>query len=321
MMQSFFQNTYSRLFLILLTMGSFSLGMTEYSMIGFSDEMSADLQLSSQQTSQVMSAYALGVLIGAPLLAILGSKLNRHTLLAYLLFWCASANFLTSFAESYEQLRLLRVFNGFPHGIYFSTAALLIYEVFPKHKRASYIGVMFSGIGMALIMAVPFNTWVGEVQGWRYMYRFMALVDLLILVLLHNLSPALPLQHQRSLRMGLLSFKNPVVWWILLIGACVISGKVSVLTYAEHIALDLAHLHESQFPLIILCVGLGMASGSLVGGKLASIHLHRTLLAAICWVIAVMVMVQLCGPHMRPACMWLFTCWEQLRYLSQPYKY
>ena len=296
-MQSFFQNTHSRFFLILLTLGSFSLGMTEYSMIGFSDEMAADLQLSSHQTSQVMSAYAMGVLIGAPVLAILGSKLNRHTLLAYLLFWCASANFFTSFAQSYEQLRLLRVFNGFPHGIYFSTAALLIYEVFPKHKRASYIGVMFSGIGMALIMAVPFNTWVGEVQGWRYMYRFMALIDLLILVLLHNLSPALPLQHQRSLRMGLLTFKNPVVWWILLIGACVISGKVSVLTYAEHIAIDLAHVHESQFPLIILCVGLGMASGSLVGGKLAGIHLHRTLFAAICWVIAVMVLVQLWATH------------------------
>ena len=296
-MQSFFQNTHSRFFLILLTLGSFSLGMTEYSMIGFSDEMAADLQLSSHQTSQVMSAYAMGVLIGAPVLAILGSKLNRHTLLAYLLLWCASANFFTSFAQSYEQLRLLRVFNGFPHGIYFSTAALLIYDLFPKHKRASYIGVMFSGIGMALIMAVPFNTWVGELQGWRYMYRFMALIDLLILVLLHNLSPALPLQHQSSLAQGFRAFKSLRVWWLLLLGAMVISGKVGVLTYAEHIVIDITHLHESLFPLIIMCVGMGMATGSLLGGKFASISLQKTLFGAICWVILVMVLVGQLAPN------------------------
>ena len=273
-MQSFFQNTHSRFFLILLTLGSFSLGMTEYSMIGFSDEMAADLQLSSHQTSQVMSAYAMGVLIGAPVLAILGSKLNRHTLLAYLLLWCASANFFTSFAQSYEQLRLLRVFNGFPHGIYFSTAALLIYDLFPKHKRASYIGVMFSGIGMALI-------------------------DLLILVLLHNLSPALPLQHQSSLSQGFRAFKSLRVWWLLLLGAMVISGKVGVLTYAEHIVIDITHLHESLFPLIIMCVGMGMATGSLLGGKFASISLQKTLFGAICWVILVMVLVGQLAPNSK----------------------
>ena len=89
-----------------------------------------------------MSAYAMGVLIGAPVLAILGAKLNRHTLLAYLLLWCASANLFTSFAQSYEQLRLLRIFNGFPHGIYFSTAALLIYDLFPKHKSYSHFWCM-----------------------------------------------------------------------------------------------------------------------------------------------------------------------------------
>ncbi|HRL03257.1 MAG TPA: MFS transporter, partial [Vitreoscilla sp.] len=144
-MQSLFQNTHSRFFLILLTMGSFSLGMTEYSMIGLSNEIAADLKLTNHQTSQVMSAYAMGVLIGAPLLAILGSKLNRHTLMAYLLLWCACGNLFISFAHSYEQLRWLRTLNGFPHGLYFSTAALLIYDVFPKNKRANYIGVMFSG--------------------------------------------------------------------------------------------------------------------------------------------------------------------------------
>ena len=296
-MQSFFQNTHSRFFLLLLTLGSFSLGMTEYSMIGFSDEMTADLQLTGHQTSQVMSAYAMGVLIGAPVLAILGAKLNRHTLLAYLLLWCASANLFTSFAQSYEQLRLLRIFNGFPHGIYVSTAALLIYDLFPKHKRANCIGMMFAGIGMALIMAVPFNTWVGELQGWRYMYRFMALIDLLILVLLHNLSPALPLQHQSSVLHGLRAFKSLRVWWLLLLGATVISGKVGVLTYAEHIVIDITHLHESLFPLIIMCVGLGMTTGSLLGGKLASINLHKTLLGAICWVITVMVLVGQLAPN------------------------
>ena len=298
-MQSLFQNTHSRFFLILLTMGSFSLGMTEYSMIGLSNEIAADLKLTNHQTSQVMSAYAMGVLIGAPLLAVLGSKLNRHTLMAYLLLWCACGNLFISFAHSYEQLRWLRTLNGFPHGLYFSTAALLIYDVFPKNKRANYIGVMFSGIGLALVVAVPFNTWVGEMQGWRYMYRFMALIDLLILVLLHNLSPALPLQHQNSITQGLRAFKNLKVWWVLLLGATVISGKVGVLTYAEHIVMEITHLHGSLLPVIIMCVGLGMTTGSLLGGKLASLNVQKTLFGAICWIMMVMVLVRLLAPNVH----------------------
>ncbi|HRL01692.1 MAG TPA: hypothetical protein PK856_04630, partial [Vitreoscilla sp.] len=168
-----------------------------------------------------------------------------------------------------------------------------------KNKRANYIGVMFSGIGLALVVAVPFNTWVGEMQGWRYMYRFMALIDLLILVLLHNLSPALPLQHQNSITQGLRAFKNPKVWWVLLLGATVISGKVGVLTYAEHIVMEITHLHGSLLPVIIMCVGLGMTTGSLLGGKLASLNLQKTLFGAICWVMVVMVLVRLLAPDVH----------------------
>ena len=129
------------------------------------------------------------------------------------------------------------------------------------------------------------------------MYRFMALIDLLILVLLHNLSPALPLQHQSSLSQGFRAFKSLRVWWLLLLGAMVISGKVGVLTYAEHIVIDITHLHESLFPLIIMCVGMGMATGSLLGGKFASISLQKTLFGAICWVILVMVLVGQLAPN------------------------
>ncbi len=262
---------------IALGVGGFAIGTGEFVIMGLLPEVALDIGVSIPQAGHVISAYALGVVIGAPVLAVLAAGWRRRLLLISLMVIFALGNFATAAAPGYLSLILLRFMTGLPHGTYFGVAALVAASLAPPGKRARAVGLVMLGLTGATLLGVPIAAWLGQMFGWRAAFVFVGIVAMIAVVLLRRDVPDLAPASGASPMRELDAFKRKQVWLTLGIAAIGFGGMFSVFSYIKPTLLEVTGLPLSGVPLVLALFGLGMVLGNLVGARLADKALMPTI--------------------------------------------
>lgn len=246
-----------------LAVGGFAIGITEFATMSLLPNVADGLGIDVPTAGHVISAYALGVVVGAPLLAVLGAKLPRRTLLLLLMAVLGLGNALTAFSPSYEWMLLFRFLSGLPHGAYFGIAALVAASLVPTKQRTHAVARVMLGLTVATIVGVPTATLLGQVLGWRSVFLVVAALAMLTMILVGVMAPRTRAAEGASLLGELGALRRGQVWLTLGIGAIGFGGMFSVYAY---LASTLAHVTNASpglAPIVFSVFGLGLTAGNL----------------------------------------------------------
>lgn len=251
------------LVLFALAVGGFAIGTTEFATMSLLPYFAPALGIDAPTAGHVISAYALGVVVGAPLLAVLGARLPRRTLLVLLMALFAIGNGLSALAPTYHWMLLFRFISGLPHGAYFGIAALVAASIVPPHRRTVAVGRMFLGLTVATIIGVPVANWLSQAVGWRWSFALVAALGVLTMICVRLLAPYSPAEPDSSPLRELGALKRGQVWLTLGIGAIGFGGLFAVYTYLADILGAVTHVSPSIVPLVMAVFGIGMTLGNL----------------------------------------------------------
>lgn len=268
---------------IALGVGGFAIGTGEFVIMGLLPEVARDLGVSIPQAGHVISAYALGVVLGAPVLAVLAAGWPRRALLLVLMALFALGNFASALAPGYLSLNLLRFVAGLPHGTYFGVAALVAASLAPPDRRASAVGLVMSGLTSATLVGVPIAAWLGQHVGWRAAFVLVGAIATLACVLIRRNVPDLPAAGGASPLRELGALARPQVWLTLGIGAIGFGGMFAVFSYVKPTLIEVAGLSIDAMPLVLALFGIGMVVGNLLGSRLADKSLKGTIAGLLVW--------------------------------------
>ena len=282
---------------IALGVGGFAIGTGEFVIMGLLPEVAADLGVTIPQAGHVISAYALGVVIGAPVLAVLAAHWPRRLLLIALMALFAVGNLASAMAPGYLSMNLLRFLAGLPHGTYFGVAALVAASLAPPARRASAVGLVMSGLTTATLFGVPLAAWLGQHLGWRAAFVLVGAIAVLACVLVRRGVPDLPAPHGASPLRELGALARPQVWLTLGVAAIGFGGMFSVFSYIKPLLTEVTGLPVGAVPLVLALFGVGMVAGNLVGSRLADKSLLRTIAGLLVWDALVLGMVVFTAPH------------------------
>jgi len=255
--------------LVPLALGGFGIGMTEFVMMGILPDIAHGLAITIPQAGYLISAYALGVVVGAPTLVSLLAKRPPRTVLIWLMLMFAVFNALSAFAPNFHLMMLSRFMAGLPHGAFFGVGAVVASRLADEGKTAAAVATMFAGLTLANVLGVPFGTWLGHNVSWRVVFLIVAGIGLLTAFILKKLVPWFPPNQGTSLREDLRIFRKRSLWLALAITAIGTGGFFAWFSYITPLLTDVARFKAGTIPLIMTVVGVGMTAGVLFGGKLA----------------------------------------------------
>lgn len=255
--------------LLPLTIGGFSLGMTEFMMMGVLPDVSKSLDISIPTAGHLISAYALGVVIGAPLMVGLFSKLPPKEVLIGLMIMFGIVNALFALSPSYEFLLVTRVMAGLPHGAFFGIGAVVASQLAEPGKEARAVSMMFAGLTIANIIGVPIGTYIGHNFSWRVSFFIVAAFGLITAATTKLWLPAIENKNEGSFKDSLTVFKNVDPWLIIGISAIGTGGMFAWISYIAPLMTEVAHFSNNNITLIMIIAGVGMAVGNFIGGRLA----------------------------------------------------
>jgi DHA1 family inner membrane transport protein len=265
-----------------LAIGAFAIGTGEFAAMGFLPSVADGLGVTIPEAGRSISAYALGVVVGAPLIAVLGAKLSRRALLLVLMSLFAAGNLASALAPNFVSLLGLRFASGLPHGAYFGVAALVAAGMAGPAGRARAVGRVMLGLTVATVVGTPVATWAGQALGWRTGF---ALVTFALLTLCVPRDP--PARGAGPLR-ELGALKEPQVWLTLAIAAVGFGGMFAVFSYVTPTLVHVAGIPEQAVPFVICVFGAGMVTGNVVGPRFADRALLPTIGWALVWNAAVL---------------------------------
>ena len=251
-----------------LALGGFAIGTTEFVAMGLLPQIARGVAVSLPAGGHVVSAYALGVVVGAPLLAGLGARLPRRTLLVGLMAAFAAGNLLSALAPTYGFLLAARFVTGLPHGAYFGVAALVAADLAGPERRARAVSRVLLGLSVANVVGVPAATWLGQALGWRAAFAAAAILALLTVASIAAVVPWTAPDRGATLRRELGAVRRPQVLLAVATGAIGGGGMFAVYSYISPILTARTGLPLGAVPAALGVWGLGMVAGSLVGGRL-----------------------------------------------------
>lgn len=267
-----------------LTAGAFGIGVTEFVIMGLLLDVSADLGVSISAAGLLISGYALGVVVGAPLLGALTGRLPRKTLLLALMVVFTIGNLACALAPDYWTLMAARVLTAFAHASFFGVGSVVATSLVAPNRKASAIALMFTGLTVANILGVPFGTWLGQAYGWRSTFLAVTLVGVIAFAVIALLVPrdepvaadeeesaegTLAVLGRRAVLLGLLT---TVLSWV---------GVFAAFTYLAPILTRVTGFSEGAVSPILLVFGGGLVAGNLLGGRLADRHLVPTVVGTL----------------------------------------
>ncbi|MGJ7615227.1 MULTISPECIES: MFS transporter [unclassified Variovorax] len=274
--------------LLALTAGAFGIGTTEFVIMGLLMQVSTDLQVSITAAGLLISGYALGVAVGAPVLTIATRKLPRKTVLLALMAIFTLGNLACALAPNYEMLMAARVVTSLAHGTFFGVGSVVATGLVAPERRASAIAIMFTGLTAATLLGVPFGAWLGLHFGWRSAFWAVTLIGLLALAVLAVFVPRVKGEAAPApLREELAVLARPQVLLGLAMTVLGFAGVFVVFTYIQPLLTQLTGLSESAVSPILLVFGGGLAVGNILGGKLAD----RAPMAAVLGTLVVLAVV------------------------------
>lgn len=252
--------------MVAMAMGGFAIGTTEFVAMGLLPDIAESLKISEPTAGHVISAYALGVVVGAPLIAALTARVSRRTLLVALMVAFVVGNAASVIAPSYLTLMLARFVAGLPHGAYFGVAALVAAHIAKPGNRAKAVGQVMLGLSIANVAGVPIAAWLGAQFGWRVALILVVVIGIATVVALTRSLPSLrdmavtnPMTELGALRRG-------QVWLTLLIGTVGFGGMFAFYTYLNTTLTTLSGLVAGWVPPALALFGLGMVAGNIIGG-------------------------------------------------------
>ena len=251
-----------------LALGGFAIGTTEFVAMGLLPQIARGVAVSLPAGGHVVSAYALGVVVGAPLLAGLGARLPRRTLLVGLMAAFAAGNLLSALAPTYGFLLAARFVTGLPHGAYFGVAALVAADLAGPERRARAVSRVLLGLSVANVVGVPAATWLGQALGWRAAFAAAAILALLTVASIAAVVPWTAPDRGATLRRELGALRRPQVLLAVATGGVGGGGMFAVYSYITPILTGRTGLPLGAVPVALGVWGLGMVAGSLVGGRL-----------------------------------------------------
>ncbi|NWL29510.1 MFS transporter [Paenarthrobacter ureafaciens] len=252
-----------------LAMGGFAIGTTEFAMMGLLKEVEEGLAISTPEAGNLISAYALGVVIGAPVFAAFGAKLPRKHLALGLMLFLSVANLTSFIAPDYGLMLVSRFASGLPHGAFFGVAAVIAASLVAPTKRGWAISMVMAGLTVSNVIGVPLATWVGQTFGWRLLFVIVGAIGLGTVAMVWKFVPFEPVHPEASIRRELGALKRLQVWLALLIGIIGFGGFFAVYTYIAHTMTSVAGIPENFIPAVVALYGVGMVVGNIIGGRTA----------------------------------------------------
>jgi len=273
--------------IIALALAAFAIGTTEFVIMGLLPDVAADLRVSIPSAGLLVSGYALGVAVGAPLLALLTVKLSRKTALLLLMGIFILGNLLCALAPGYAMLMGARVITAFAHGSFFGIGAVVAAGLVAPERRASAIALMFTGLTLANVLGVPFGTALGQWLGWRATFWAVTGLGVIALAAVALLVPKVAVDASINLKREVRVLANPQV--LIALGMTVLGfgGVFTVFTYITPILTTLSGFDARAVSPILLLFGVGLTVGNTVGGKLAD----RRLMPALTGILAVLALL------------------------------
>jgi len=273
-----------------LTISAFAIGTTEFVIMGLLPEVSASLGVPLSAAGMLVTGYALGVFVGAPLVTATTGRLPRKTLLMALMVVFVIGNLICALAPGYDMLMVGRIIASFAHGAFFGVGSVVATGLVPKEKQASAIALMFTGLTVANVLGVPFGTWLGQMLGWRATFWAVTAIGAVALAATGWLVPRSqggePADFGRELRV----LGRPQVLLGLAMTVLGFGGVFATFTYIAPILTEISGFAPAAVSPILLLFGVGLVIGNLAGGKLSDRRLMPTLVGSLIALAVVLVL-------------------------------
>ncbi len=264
--------------LFALATGAFAIGATEFTPMGLLPNIANGLSISIATAGGLITGYAVGVMIGAPIMTLSLGKLTKRHALGLLLLLFIAGNLLAAQADSYWSLMIARLITSLNHGAFFGIGSVVAASLVEKHKQASAVAAMFMGLTIANLVGVPLVTWIGQQYGWRLAFILISGLGFITLIGLLMFLPVMPKGNKPNIKyeLGVLT-RLPVVLALL----TTVFGASALFALYTHIApflTNTVHISESHVAVVLVIIGLGFTIGNYLGGKLSSYGIEKTLI-------------------------------------------
>lgn len=264
--------------LLALAVGAFAIGTTEFSPMGFLPEIARDLEISIPRAGMLISAYALGVMLGAPLMTLWLSRYSKRKSLILLMAIFTIGNILATLAPNYLGLMGARIITSLNHGAFFGIGSVVAASVVPKDKQASAVAMMFMGLTIANIGGVPLATWIGQHIGWRMAFLGISLLGLLTMFSLWKALPEGQSSQKPDVRQELQVLTRLPVVLALLTTVMSAGAMFALYTYIAPSLQSFTQASPALITLMLVLIGVGFSIGNHLGGKFADLSLNKTLI-------------------------------------------
>ncbi|UYY76784.1 MFS transporter [Sphingomonas sp. R1] len=296
----------NQLGLLALAVGAFGIGVTEFAPMGLLPVIARDLQVSIPAAGLLISAYALGVMIGAPLMTLTTGRVPRRTLLIGLAGIFTAGNLLAAVSDSYAMLLVARVLTSFNHGAFFGVGSVVAAGLVAPERRASAVASMFMGLTIANVVGVPLATWAGEHLGWRASFWGIAGLGVLTMAALRLTLPALAAPESGNVFAELRVLTRKQVLGALALTVVGSSAMFTVFTYITPILREATHASLGFITAMLMLYGLGLTAGNWLGGRFADRSVDRTLLITLASLSAILIAFALLMPQAGPSAVLIF---------------
>nr|WP_206118556.1 MFS transporter [Rhizobium laguerreae] len=293
-----------------LACGGFGIGTGEFAIMGLLPNVAETFSVTTPQAGYVISAYALGVVVGAPVIAVLAAKMARRTLLLTLMLIFAAGNISSAMAPTFESFTLLRFVSGLPHGAYFGVAALVAASMVPAHRRARAVGRVMLGLTVATLLGTPLTTFFGQSLDWQVAFFSVGVLGLLTVALIWFYVPKDKVSEEAGFLRELGAFRRPQVWLTLGIAAVGYGGMFAMFSYIASTTTEVAMLPETAVPIMLVLFGVGMNAGNFIGSWLADKSLLGTIGGSLVYNIVVLTTFSLtaANPYLLGLSVFLVGC-------------
>ncbi|MBY5836921.1 MFS transporter [Rhizobium leguminosarum] len=293
-----------------LACGGFGIGTGEFAIMGLLPNVAETFSVTTPQAGYVISAYALGVVVGAPVIAVLAAKMARRTLLLTLMLIFAAGNISSAMAPTFETFTLLRFVSGLPHGAYFGVAALVAASMVPVHRRARAVGRVMLGLTVATLLGTPLTTFFGQSLDWQVAFFSVGVLGLLTVALIWFYVPKDRVSAEAGFLRELGAFRRPQVWLTLGIAAVGYGGMFAMFSYIASTTTEVAMLPETAVPIMLVLFGVGMNAGNFIGSWLADKSLLGTIGGSLIYNIVVLTTFSLtaANPYLLGLSVFLVGC-------------
>jgi MFS transporter, DHA1 family, inner membrane transport protein len=292
--------------ILALAIGGFAIGTSEFVTMGLLPQIADGVAISIPAAGHVVSAYALGVVVGAPLIAVLAARARRRTVLLWLMVAFAAGNLGSAFAPSYPVLMAARFVSGLPHGAFFGIGAVVAASLVPRDRRTWAVSMMLTGLTVANVIGVPLTTLIGQHLGWQWPYALVGVIAVGTVVALWCWVPAHPADTTASMASELGSLRRAQVWLALLIGTVGFGGMFATYSYIAPTMTGLAGFSAATVPVILAVYGCGMTAGAFLSGRVAAHGLMRGIFVSLAAIAVILALFGFAAHHQVTAVVAVF---------------